>query len=87
MNTSTHFKKNLLAGLIGTAVASLAALPGTSLAQAAYATLRGKAAPNTQVTAVNPATGSTRQTTSSADGSYAITGLQPGTWRIDAGPG
>ncbi len=87
MKTSTHFKKNLLAGLIGTAVASLVAVPGTSFAQAAYATLRGKAAPNTRVTAVNPATGSTRQTTSSADGSYTITGLQPGTYKVDAGPG
>jgi outer membrane receptor for ferrienterochelin and colicin len=87
MKTSTHFKKNLLAGLIGTAVASLAAVPATSFAQAAYATLRGKAPPNTQVTAVNPATGSTRVTTSSADGSYTITGLQPGTYKVDAGPG
>ncbi|WP_449422663.1 carboxypeptidase-like regulatory domain-containing protein, partial [Rhodanobacter lindaniclasticus] len=87
MNTSTHFQKNLLAGLIGTAIASLVALPGTSFAQASYATLRGKAPPNTQVTAVNPATGSKRVATAGADGSYTITGLQPGTYKVDAGPG
>lgn len=87
MKTSKHFKKNLLAGLIGASIASLVAMPGTSYAQAAYATLRGKAPPDTQVTAFNPSTGTTRQTLSSSDGSYTITGLQPGTYQIDAGPG
>ena len=87
MKTSTHFKKNLLAGLIGASIVSLAAMPGTSFAQSAYATLRGKAPPDTQITATNPATGSARQTLSASDGSYTLTGLQPGTWQIDAGPG
>ena len=87
MKTSTHFKKNLLAGLIGASIVSLAAMPGTSFAQSAYATLRGKAPPDTHITATNPATGSARQTLSASDGSYTLTGLQPNTWQIDAGPG
>lgn len=86
MKTSTHFKKTLLASLIGASVASLV-VPTTSFAQSAYATLHGKAAPNTQVTAFNPATGSTRHAQSSGDGSYTLTGLQPGTYQVDAGAG
>ncbi|MDQ6646935.1 MAG: TonB-dependent receptor [Pseudomonadota bacterium] len=87
MNANTQFKKKLLASLITASVVTLAAAPSTSWAQSAYATLRGKAPPNTQVTAFNPLTGSTRHAQSGADGSYTLTGLQPATYQVDAGPG
>ena len=87
MNAPTRFKKKLLASLITASVITLATAPSVSWGQSAYATLRGKAPPNTEVTAFNPLTGTTRHATSSADGSYTLTGLQPGTYQVDAGPG
>ncbi|MEP7187194.1 MAG: TonB-dependent receptor [Rhodanobacter sp.] len=87
MNATTKFKKKLLASLITASVMTLATAPSASWAQSAYATLRGKAPPNTQVTAFNPLTGSTRHAQSAADGSYTMTGLQPGTYQVDAGSG
>src|SRR5258706_13493504 len=84
----THaFKKRLLASLITVAVAGTALAPGISWAQTADATLRGKAAPDMQITAKNMATGVVRHTNSAADGSYALVGLPPGTYTVDAGPG
>jgi hypothetical protein len=51
------------------------------------AALRGKAAPNAQITVQNTATGLTRRTRAAADGAYSIVGLPPGPYRVDAGPG
>ena len=57
---------------------------GHAIAQSSNATLRGKAEAGAQVTAVNTATGSKRQVTANADGSYALAEqlgnapLQPG---------
>ncbi|MFC5527658.1 TonB-dependent receptor domain-containing protein [Rhodanobacter ginsengisoli] len=87
MKTSLHLRKKLLASVIGASVVAIAVAPTVSWAQTANATLRGRAPVNTAVTARNIATGVTRRTTSSADGSYALVGLPPGTYRIDAGPG
>lgn len=56
-------------------------------AQSSNATLRGKAPAGAQVTATNTATGQTRRVAAAADGSYALVGLPPGTYRVDAGPG
>lgn len=58
-----------------------------ALAQSANATLRGKAPAGAQVTATNVATGQVRRATVSADGSYALAGMLPGTYRVEAGPG
>lgn len=58
-----------------------------ALAQSANATLRGKAPAGSQVTATNVATGQVRRATVSADGSYALAGMLPGTYRVEAGPG
>lgn len=80
-------KKSLLAGLVSGAVATLAAAPTIAWAQTANATLRGTGPANAEVTARNVATGATRRTRTGADGSYALPGLQPGTYQVDAGPG
>lgn len=56
-------------------------------AQTADANLRGTASPNAMVTAVDAATGATRRTTANAQGAYALVGLAPGTYKVDAGPG
>lgn len=87
MKTSLHFKKKLLASLITASVAALAVAPTVSWAQTADATLRGKGPVNTVVTARDIATGAVRRTTTAADGSYALVGLPPGTYAVDAGPG
>ncbi|MGS1127519.1 TonB-dependent receptor [Rhodanobacter sp. UC4437_H4] len=87
MKTSTQFKKNLLAGLIGASIMSLAVAPSFVMAASSDANLRGHAPPNALVTARNIATGSTRVTKANGEGSYALVGLPPGTYTVDAGPG
>ncbi len=87
MNKRLPLQRKLLASLIRTAVISAAFVPAITWAQSSDATLRGKAPPDMQVTAKNTATGLVRHTTSGADGSYALPGLPPGTYQVDAGPG
>ncbi|MDR3388269.1 MAG: TonB-dependent receptor [Rudaea sp.] len=87
MRKPLPFRKKLLASLIATAVASTVAMPRITWAQTADAALRGKAAADSQITAKNVATGVVRRTKAAADGSYALVGLPPGTYQVDAGPG
>ncbi|MEP6898726.1 MAG: TonB-dependent receptor [Rhodanobacter sp.] len=87
MKKTLHFKQKLLAGLIASAVISVAAVPTMSLAASSDAALRGKATPNSVITAKEISTGAVRRTKSAADGSYALVGLPPGTYQVDAGPG
>jgi outer membrane receptor protein involved in Fe transport len=61
--------------------------PRTSRAQTTEATLRGRAAANSEVVAKNVTTGATRRTKTGDDGTYTLPGLQPGTYLVDAGPG
>ena len=61
--------------------------PTVVRAQSVNATLRGDGPPNAQVTAYNVNTGFTRQTKVNAQGHYALVGLPPGTYQVDAGPG
>jgi hypothetical protein len=75
------------ASLATMAILITALSPDTATAQATAAALRGKAPPNTAVTARNLATGLTRRATTQADGTYSIVGLPPGTYEVDAGPG
>ena len=59
-------------------------------AQSASATLRGRVAgaeSGATVTATNTADGSVRRTTTTADGSYTLVGLAPGTYTVEAGGG
>jgi outer membrane receptor for ferrienterochelin and colicin len=87
MKHQTMLRKKLLAALITSTVASTLGLPTMVWAQSANANLRGTAPPNAQITARNIATGSVRTTRASANGSYVLVGLPPGTYRVDAGPG
>lgn len=79
-------KRSLIASFVASAIASAGA-PSVGWAQTADATLTGKVAPETEVTARNLATGATRRTKANAEGSYTLPGLPPGTYRVDAGPG
>jgi outer membrane receptor protein involved in Fe transport len=76
-----------LRSLLATAIAALLFGSGAVMAQSADATLRGKAPPESDVTAKNVATGITRRAHVAADGNYTLSGLPPGTYRVDAGPG
>ena len=87
MKATIRFRKKLLASLITASVIAVATAPSVSFAQSADASLRGKAPAGATITAKNVATGSTRRTTASSDGSYALVGLQPGTYTVDAGAG
>ena len=62
----------------------------TVSAQSAGATLHGQVSgggAGTQVTATNTATGAVRRTSTAADGSYTLVGLEPGIYTVEAGPG
>jgi hypothetical protein len=87
MRTRDCYKKILFAAVIGAALATGGAIPTAVWAQTADATLRGKAAANTEVVAKNIANGVTRRTKADAEGSYTLPGLQPGTYTVSAGPG
>ncbi|MBW8075026.1 MULTISPECIES: TonB-dependent receptor [Metallibacterium] len=86
MQTSRSFKKKLLASLIATSLVGVGTvLPTSALAASADATLRGTAAPNTVITVREIATGLTRKTESNGKGGYALLGLPPGTYTVQAG--
>jgi len=88
MKASTQRNRRPTRKLLTCALASCLLL-GTApaFAQSSNATLRGKAPAGAQVTATNTATGQIRRVAAAADGSYALVGLPPGTYRVDAGPG
>ncbi len=73
--------------LLTCALASCLMLSAPAFAQSSNATLRGKAPAGAQVTATNVATGATRKVSANADGSYALVGLPPGTYKVEAGAG
>jgi hypothetical protein len=87
MRTGPSYRKNILAAAIAATLAGSVGVPRVSWAQTADATLRGRTAANAEVVAKNIATGVTRRTKAAEDGSYTLPGLQPGTYRVDAGPG
>jgi outer membrane receptor protein involved in Fe transport len=80
--------------LLCCALASCLALAAPSVfAQSTAATIRGQVSVDTapatdaRVTATNLATGLTRTVQASGNGSYAVAGLPPGTYRIDVAAG
>lgn len=92
MKHLTQRNARLQRKLLATALAGClgAMMGGNVMAQSADATLRGQvsgAAAGTAVTATNVNTGVVRRTQTNADGSYTLVGLQPGTYRVEAGAG
>ncbi|HUW53408.1 MAG TPA: TonB-dependent receptor [Rhodanobacter sp.] len=87
MKTSLLFRKKLLASLVAASFVVIASAPSISIAASSDATLRGHAAANAVVTAKEIATGAVRRTQADSDGSYALVGLPPGTYQVDAGSG
>ena len=94
MTTKHRNNPRLTPSLLSVALASCLALAAPAvLAQSTSATLRGvvtaDAAPAAAavITATNLANGYTSRATASADGSYQLAGLQPGTYRIDVAAG
>jgi hypothetical protein len=72
---------------VAAALVILACSPQIGWSQGVEAALRGRAAPNAQITVRNTATGLTRRTQAAADGSYSIVGLPPGPYAVNAGAG
>lgn len=88
MKTGVRELRQALLGL--SAAALLACAP--AYAQLSTSTIKGQvtqagapAQAATQIVAVNSATGYTYRTTTSADGSYVLTGLAPGVYQIQVG--
>src|SRR2546421_11189564 len=75
--------KNGSGWLVAAILVGLTCLPRIGWTQAVEAALRGRAAPNAQITVRNTATGLTRRTQASAEGTYSIVGLPPGPYRVD----
>ena len=73
--------------LLASSIAAVLAMPTVVWAQSVASTLRGTAPANAVVTAKNVASGTVRHTTAGSDGRYTLSGLPPGTYRIDAGSG
>ncbi|MFZ5637180.1 MAG: TonB-dependent receptor [Pseudomonadota bacterium] len=82
--TPRGIRRSLLScALIG---ALLAGAPAT-FAQSTGATVRGQAAADARITAVNVATGLSRTVEAGSDGGYVLVGLPPGTYRISVESG
>nr|WP_019465716.1 TonB-dependent receptor [Dyella japonica] len=62
-------------------------VPAITWAQSSDATIRGQGPADVDVVAKNTATGATRRTHTDKGGSYALVGLPPGTYQVNAGPG
>lgn len=85
MNRNAHTHRRATRKLLCCALATCLALAGpAALAQSAFATLQGRTAGGSTVTVTNVDTGLTRAVTANSDGRYAIPGLPPGTYNIQA---
>src|SRR4249919_888015 len=88
MTSTSRPKRPLTPTLLACALASclLLAAPAV-LAQSTAATLRGQATSGGTVTATNLATGYSRTVQVASNGDYVLTGLPPGTYKVDSGGG
>ena len=87
---SSQFRRNrsLTPSLLACALASCLLLAAPqALAQSTAATLRGQAAGGATVTATNTATGFSRSVQAGPNGEYLVTGLPPGTYKVDVSGG
>jgi outer membrane receptor protein involved in Fe transport len=91
MNTLTTTRTVARSGwrfvILAGAMLVVTALPREVSAQSENATLRGKAAASSEITARNIDTGLERRVRAGSDGTYVLVGLPPGTYQVDAGPG
>ncbi|MEO8160701.1 MAG: TonB-dependent receptor [Arenimonas sp.] len=88
MSLSKRLNRPLTPTLLACALAScLMVVAPSVLAQSTAATLRGQAASGGSVTATNTATGYSRTVQAGSNGDYVLTGLPPGTYKVDGGGG
>jgi outer membrane receptor protein involved in Fe transport len=87
MKKLSRRQRSLVASFVASALAAATCGPTVVWAQSAEANLRGHATPGATITATNIATGASRRTIATADGSYTLAGMPPGTYRVDAGSG
>ena len=85
MKKSRSLQNKLVASTLAAAIFGILAQGAYS--QSADATLRGRATANTEITAKNTATGLVRHVKASADGSYSVIGLPPGTYLVETSDG
>jgi outer membrane receptor protein involved in Fe transport len=81
---SLRFERSILSAALA---CCLVCLGSQALAQTTGAAIRGQAAPQSVVTATNPATGLTRTIEAGASGNYALGGLPPGNYRLSIASG
>ena len=77
-----NLRHTALAAVVGAVLLSLSA--GQVMAQGATGAISGRAQPNARVTITNPATGFSRTVTAGADGSYRLSQLPIGDYRVEA---
>ncbi|MGN6278488.1 MAG: TonB-dependent receptor [Sphingomonas sp.] len=75
---------------VGTSLAAIVAAsafvtPTAAFAQISGSTLRGRAPAGAEIVVTEADTGAVRRSTVSADGTYVIAGLQPGSYHVTAG--
>ncbi|HWM70613.1 MAG TPA: TonB-dependent receptor [Steroidobacteraceae bacterium] len=87
VSTERRFRDAASGWFVAAVCIALAILPRVSWSQGVEAALRGRAAPNAQITVRNTATGLTRRTQAAADGSYSIVGLPPGPYQVNSDGG
>lgn len=78
-------KIRLASGISAISIAAALSFATPAGAQTAESTLRGTAPAGTKVVATEVDTGAVRTATANSDGTYVITGLQPGNYHVTAG--
>ncbi len=84
---SDHSNRKVFGSLVAAAVATAIGAPNVVWAQTSEATLAGYAAPGANITVRSPSTGLTRHAVANSDGHFVVSGLPPGVYTADAGPG